>query len=136
MRALLRELDAVDDVAAIARQLDSSLVSVGAERGLANWPAMRPTFTTGDAARIGEHHRHLQEHAEEVADRVGAVLGKTLRAVAALQQKSLPLRDASELGLQLPRLACKNQRRKRGELLLDLCKGCHVPVVRNLLYRL
>ena len=23
------------------------MVSVGAERGLANWPAMRPTFTTG-----------------------------------------------------------------------------------------
>ena len=24
--------------------------STGEERGLANWPAMRPTFTTGDAA--------------------------------------------------------------------------------------
>ena len=24
-----------------------STVSVGSERGLANWPAMRPTFTTG-----------------------------------------------------------------------------------------
>ena len=24
-----------------------STVSVGLERGLANWPAMRPTFTTG-----------------------------------------------------------------------------------------
>ena len=41
-----RELGAVDDVAAVARQLDSPS-SFGAERGLANWPAMRPTFTTG-----------------------------------------------------------------------------------------
>jgi len=27
-----------------------SFFSVGALRGLANWPAMRPTFTTGSAA--------------------------------------------------------------------------------------
>jgi hypothetical protein len=25
----------------------SPIVSVGEERGLANWPAIRPTFTTG-----------------------------------------------------------------------------------------
>ena len=41
------EGDVVDDVAAIGRQLAASMVSVAAERGLANWPAMRPTFTTG-----------------------------------------------------------------------------------------
>ena len=45
----LGELDAVDDVAAIARQLLAVLrFSVGAERGLANCPAMRPSFTTGE----------------------------------------------------------------------------------------
>jgi hypothetical protein len=44
-----RELDAVDDVAAVARQLRRRSSSVGEERGLANWPAMRPTFTTGEA---------------------------------------------------------------------------------------
>jgi len=44
------ELDAVDDVATIARQLDAVDVSLGAERGLANWPAMRPTLITGKAA--------------------------------------------------------------------------------------
>ena len=37
----------VDDVAAEAGQLVSPTSSVGDERGLANWPAMRPTFTTG-----------------------------------------------------------------------------------------
>jgi hypothetical protein len=47
MRALRRELDAVDDVAAIGRQLDAVDGLDGEERGLANWPAMRPTFTTG-----------------------------------------------------------------------------------------
>ena len=42
-----REGDVVDDVAAIARQLDAIPFSMSAERGLANWPAMRPILTTG-----------------------------------------------------------------------------------------
>ena len=47
----LVELQPVHDVAAVARQLDARPgVSVGAERGLANCPAIRPTFTTGIAA--------------------------------------------------------------------------------------
>ena len=37
----------VDDVAAERRQVESPTVSKAADRGLANWPAMRPTFTTG-----------------------------------------------------------------------------------------
>ena len=37
----------VDDVAAEDRDLSPSTISSGAERGLANWPAMRPTLTTG-----------------------------------------------------------------------------------------
>ncbi len=41
------EGDVVDIVAAIAGQLDAADTSVSAERGLANWPAMRPSFTTG-----------------------------------------------------------------------------------------
>ena len=38
---------AVDDVAAERRQVDVADPLGGLERGLANWPAMRPTFTTG-----------------------------------------------------------------------------------------
>jgi hypothetical protein len=36
-------------------------------------------------AGIGQHHRHLQKDAEEIADVVGAMFGKALGAVAALQ---------------------------------------------------
>ena len=41
------ELGPVDDVAAIAGQGLAVLRLRLAERGLANWPAMRPSFTTG-----------------------------------------------------------------------------------------
>jgi hypothetical protein len=57
----------------------------------------------GDAADLhhrlrageGQHDRHLQEDAEEVADVVGAVLGEALGAVAALQQEGLALGHAA-----------------------------------------
>ena len=41
------EADVVDDVAPERRQLDAVDRLGAAERGLANWPAMRPTFTVG-----------------------------------------------------------------------------------------
>ncbi len=58
----------------------------------------------GDAAdlhhrrgrREGQHHRHLQEDAEEIADVVGAVLGEALGAIAALEQESLAGRDLGQ----------------------------------------
>ena len=62
---------------------------------MANWPAMRPTFTIGDAAGERQDHRHLQEHAEEVADVVGRMLAEALGAVAALQQEGLAGGDAA-----------------------------------------
>jgi hypothetical protein len=46
-RAAVGEADVVDDVAAERRQLDAVDGLGGDERGLANWPAMRPTFTVG-----------------------------------------------------------------------------------------
>ena len=81
---------------------------------------MRPTFTTGEAAGEGQHHRHLQEDAEEVADVVGAVLGEALGAIAALQQERLARRDLRQRLLQVARLAGKNQRRKGRKLRLDV----------------
>src|SRR6185437_12986748 len=85
---------------------------------------------------IGEHDRHLQEHAEEVADIVGAVLGEALRAIAALQQESLPLGHARERLFQVAGLACKNERRKGRKLLLDVGQSLRVRIVRHLLDRL
>ena len=129
---LRRELDAVDDVAAIARQLDAVLL-LGRRRA-------RLGELAGDAADLhhrraageGQHHRHLQEHAEEVADVVRAVLVEALGAVAALQQESLAGRDARERLLQAARLACKNQRRKGRKLLLDRGKRRLVRIIRHL----
>ena len=92
---------------------------------MANWPAMRPTFTTGTRAGIGQHHRHLQQHAEEIADVVGAMLGEAFGAVAALQQEGLAGGDARQRLFQVAGLTCKNQRRKRRKLRLDIgqCLG-------------
>ena len=83
------ELDAVDDVAAIARQFDA-VPLLGRRRA-------RLGELAGDAADLhhrraagkGQHHRHLQEDAEEVADVVRAMFGEAFGAVAALQQEGL-----------------------------------------------
>ena len=64
------------------------------------------------------------------------MLGEAFRAVAALQQEGLALRDAGKLRLQLARLAGKHQRREGGKLLLDLCKRGRVRIRRDLLDRL
>ncbi len=129
---LRRERDVIDDVAAIDRQLHA--VALFRRR------CARLGELAGDAAdlhhrrgrRIGQHHRHLQEDAEEVADVVGAVLGEALGAIAALQQESLAGGDARELLLEVARLAGKNQRREGRKLLFHLGKRLLVRVVRHL----
>ena len=66
----LGELDAVDDVAAIARQL-LAVLRLGRRRaGLGELAGDAAELHHRRAAGIGQHHRHLQEHAEEVADGV------------------------------------------------------------------
>ena len=115
-----RELRAVDDVAAIARQLLAVLL-FGRRRA-------RLGELAGDAADlhhrhrggIGQHHRHLQEHAQEVADVVGADIvgagvGEALGAIPALQQETLALRDTAKSLLEVARLAGKDQRRIAGK---------------------
>ena len=133
---LRRELGAVDDVAAIGRQLDAA--------ALFGRRSARLGELAGDAAdldhrrrrRIGQHHRHLQEQAEEIADVVGAVLGETLGAIAALQQKSVAGRDLRQRALEVARLAGKNQRRKARKLRLDVGERLGVGVVGHLHDRL
>ncbi len=130
------EGDVVDDVAAIARQLDA--VDLLGRRGT------RLGELAGDAADlhhrhragIGQNHRHLQQHAEEVADIVGAVLGKALGAVAALQQEGLAGSNPAERLLQVSRLARKHQRRKRGKLRLDIGQRLGVGIIGYLQHRL
>ena len=112
------------------------MVSVSDERGLANWPAMRPTFTTGEPpAKVSTTAicRNTRKKSRMLSARM---LGEALGAIAALQQEGLALGDAGQRALQLARLAGKNQRRKAGELLLDGLERREVRIGRNLLDRL
>ncbi len=86
------ELDVIDDVAAIARQLLAVARLARRRARLGELPRDTAHFHHRRSGRIGQHHRHLQEDAEKIADVVGAVLGETLGAVPALQQKGLARR--------------------------------------------
>ena len=132
----LREGDVVDDVAAVAGQRHPVL-RLGVRRArlgeLARHP---PDLHHRQRAREGQHHRHLEEHAEEVADVIGGMLGERFRAVAPLQQKRLAGRHPGERRFQLARLAGEDQRREARQLLLDLGEHRSVRIARHLLDRL
>ena len=107
-----REVHAVDHVAAVGRQGDAvDRLGVGGARlgELAGQPA---DLDHRHRRAEGQHHRHLQQHAEHVADVVGMKLGEALGAVAALQQERLALGDLRQQPLQPARLAGEHQRRK------------------------
>ena len=128
----LGELRAVDDVAAIARQLDAVLLLDRRRARLGELARDAADLHHRRSGREGEHHRHLQEHAEEVADRVRAVILEALGAVAALKQESIAGRDARERLLQVARLAGKHERRKRRKLRLHGVQLRGVRVFGNL----
>jgi hypothetical protein len=128
-----RELDVVDDVAAVARQLHPVEGFRIGRAGLGELARDPADLHHGRAAREGENHRHLEEQAEEIADVVGGMLGEALGAIAALEQESLAFGHLGERALQLARLACKNERRKAGELLLDAFERLRVRKSRHLL---
>ena len=113
------EVEAVDDVAAIGRQ-GAAVLRLGIRGARLGELAGEPAELDHRAAGAkGQHHRHLQQHLEHVADVVRVELGEALGAVAALQQKGLAGRDRGEPLLQPPRLAGEDQRRKAVQRLLD-----------------
>ncbi len=145
------EFDAIDVVAEIGRQRDVADGLGG--RGT------RLRELAGDTAHLhdrrsgseGQHHRHLQQYAEGVADIVGGEFGKALGAIAALKQESTALADLCEICLQLAGLTCKHERRigaqtrfhggKRRlvrvgrEMLRGLCApALRFPVFRHLVF--
>ena len=126
------EIEAVDDVAAIGRQRDAVLrLGVGGARlGELAGEAADLDHRAGGAE--GQHHRHLQQHLEGVADVVRVELGEALGAVAALQQKGLAGRDIGEPVLQPPRLAGEDQRREAAQRLLDPGERRLVGITRHL----
>ena len=133
---LRRELDIVDDVAAIGRQRDAAdRLDVGRAR-LGELPGDAPHLHDRRRRREGHHHRHLQEDAEEIPNVVCGMLGEALRAIAPLQQKGLARRRLAQRPFELARLACKNQRRIARELALHRRQRRVIGIDRGLLDRL
>ena len=71
------------------------------------------------AGAVGEHHRHLQDHLELVADVVGRELRERLRAVARVEQEAVALADRGERFPQRTRLAREHERRHATKLVGD-----------------
>ena len=90
----------------------------GDERGLANCPAMRPTFTTGHARRVRQHDGHLQDDLQLVPDGVGREGVERLGAVAGLEQERLARGHLGQAAGQVAGLAGEDQRR-HGRQRLD-----------------
>ena len=131
-----RKVDAVDDVAAIGRQLHRAAFFDRRRTRLGE--------LSGDAADlhhrrrrgIGQHHRHLQEQPEEIADVVGAVLGEALGAIATLEEECLAGGNLRQSAFEVACLTCKNQWRKARKLGLDIGECLGVGVIRHLHDRL
>ncbi len=105
------ELEAIDVVAAIGWQLDTAhFLDVGRAR-LGELAGHAAELHDRHARAIGQHDRHLQQHAEGVADVVGGEVGEALGTVAALQQEGLAIGDLGQRRLELARLAGEDQRR-------------------------
>ena len=109
---------AVDEVAAVARQRDAVASSrCRRERGLAYWPAMRPTRMIGFLSPCTQHEAHLQQDLELLRDDVGRAVVEGLGAVAALQQerarRAAPSRAAPS-GARSPRTSRSAAERSSG----------------------
>ena len=133
---LRRKLDVVDDVAAIGGQCHTvDRLEVG-RAGLGELSGDPPDLDDRRGGREGHHHRHLQEHPEEIADVVGRMFAETLGAVAALQQERLAGGGFAESLFELARFARENQRRIAGELPLSVGERRAVGIDRRLRNRL
>ncbi|CKX86567.1 Uncharacterised protein [Mycobacterium tuberculosis] len=60
------------------------------------------------------------------------MLGEALGAVAALQQKGFAGRNTGQRLLQVASFTCKNQRRKRSKLRLDIGQRFRIGIVWHL----
>ena len=135
MRDAARERDIVDDIAAIARQLDAVDLFGRRRARLGELSGDAADLHHRQRAGIGQHHRHLQQHAEEIADVVGAMFGEAFGAIAALQQEGLAGGYARQRLFQVAGLTCKNQRRKSGKLRLDIRQCLRIGIFGHLLHR-
>jgi hypothetical protein len=127
-----REVDVVDDVAAIGRQGDAvDRLGIG-RAGLRELASDPSNLHDGRRGGEGHDHRHLQENSEEIADVVGGMFAEALGAISALQQERIACGRLAERLLELARFACKNQRRVARELALGLGQRRAIGIGRRL----
>jgi hypothetical protein len=124
--------DIVDDVAAIAGQDQIADLFGRGGSGLGELAGHPADLHHRAFRRIGQHHGHLQQHPERVANAVGREFGKAFGAVAALQQERLARRDAGQFVAQLAHLAGKNQRRHPPQPGLDRGQRLGIGVIGHL----
>ena len=106
------EVEAVDGVAAVGRQGHAAAgLEVGRPR-LGVLPRDPADLHDRHRGGVRQHDRHLQQHAQLVADVVGGDAVERLGAVAALQQERLAAGDGGDLGLQVVALPREDERRR------------------------
>ena len=126
------ELDRVDDVAAVARQDSAAdLLHVG-RAGLGELARHPAQLHDGQAGAEGEDDRHLQEHAQGIADLVGGEVGKGLGTVAALEDEALACAHLGQLVLERPALAREHERRIARQAPLHVGEDPAVGIGRDL----
>ncbi len=130
------EFRAVDDVAAIGRQRHAIARFVVFRARLCELARDAADLHHRHTGGEGQHHRHLQQHAEGVADIVGVEFGEAFGAIAALQQESLALGDLGQRRHQIARLAREHQRRMGLQALFDGGQRRRIRVFRHLTDRL
>jgi len=98
----------------MSRDSSANLVALFSAARSAAWRIGRRCvdLPTGEAGGEAQHHGHLQENAEEIADIVGAVLLEASAQVAALSRKA-SRRDIGEDAVRLRASPAKHERRIR-----------------------
>ena len=131
-----RELDAIDHITAIGRQFDIADLFIRRGTGLCELARHTTNLHHRRGTGKGQHHRHLQEEAEKIADIIGGMFGKALGAIAALQEEGFASSDFRECLFELARFTGKDEWRKTGKLRLNRTERGGIRKSGHLLDRL
>ena len=126
------ELDPVDVVAQIAWQFDPALHFDWRGAWLGKLTSHPADLDHRLLAGKGQHHRHLQQHPEGIADIVRVKFGKAFGAVTALQQETFARSNFGQIGLQRAGFTGEDQRGKAGERTCDLVERRGVGIGRQM----
>ena len=120
----LGEANVVDDLAEERRQLDVALGLDGGGAGLGELTGDTADFHDRQTTRVREYDRHLKDHAELVAYRVGRTV-KRFGAVTRLEQERFTSSDTGQLIGEVPSLAGEHEGRhltEQFERLIELAR--------------